>query len=57
MVAVLPPLILHSSWSSKKLNEIINQIPDHWLIGFQSFRILMELILLMLFLKKLFPNR
>jgi hypothetical protein len=56
MIAVLPPLIISLMFVfSKRLNPIIDLIPQHWLIGIQSFRIIMEIILLMLFLDNIIP--
>ncbi len=58
MIAFLPPLICAILLlNSKKFTEVIKLIPQHWLIGIQSFRIMMELILLMLFLENIIPQQ
>ncbi|MEM9821904.1 MAG: hypothetical protein AAF985_12565 [Bacteroidota bacterium] len=46
LVAVLPPLILLLVLLfSKRFGQLLNRIPEHWLIYVQSFRIPMELLL------------
>ena len=58
MIAVLPPLIFaFALMISKKINGFIILVPQHWLIVIQSFRIVMEIILLMLFLEKIIPEQ
>jgi hypothetical protein len=58
MIAFLPPLIFAIVlFTSKKFNGLIQLIPQHWLIFIQSFRIVMELILLMLFLENIIPQQ
>jgi len=58
MLAVLPPLIFAIViFSSNKINYLVKLVPQHWLIFIQSFRIVMELILLMLFLENVIPKQ
>lgn len=46
MVAVAPPIALTIVLLfSKKFAKVLNQIPEHWLIYIQAFRIPMELLL------------
>jgi len=56
MIILLPPLIVTILIaSSKKTGELLKNIPTHWMIYVQSFRILMEVILLLLFVEKIIP--
>ncbi len=56
IIAVLPPLVFAIALvSSKKMTELLKHVPAHWLIWIQSFRIVMEVILLMLFLENVIP--
>ncbi len=58
MIAFLPPLLfVIALLNSKKFRNLVQQIPQHWLIFIQSFRIIMELILLMLFLENIIPQQ
>ena len=58
MIAFFPPLIFAIVLlTSKKFAAVIKLIPQHWLILIQSFRILMELILWMLFLENIIPQQ
>ena len=58
MVVFLPPLIFTIILLfSKSAKELIHHVPQHWLIAIQSFRIVMELILLMLFLENIIPQQ
>ncbi len=56
LIAVLPPLVFSLILIfSSRMNSIVRQIPQHWLILIQSFRIVMEIILLVLFLENIIP--
>ena len=56
LIAVLPPLVgVLALIFSNKLNAIVSAIPQHSLILIQSFRIVMEIILLILFLEYIIP--
>jgi hypothetical protein len=58
MIAVLPPLVFAIVlFTSAKTNDVVKWIPHHWLIFIQSFRIIMELILLRLFLENIIPQQ
>ncbi len=55
LVVLLPlPVILVIAFS-KKGSELLQVIPPYWLIAVQSFRILVELLLLRAFLQNLLP--
>jgi len=57
-LAVLPPLIFEIVLiKSKRFVGIIRAVPQHWLMLIQSFRIAMEIILLMLFLENIIPKQ
>jgi uncharacterized membrane protein len=58
IIVILPPLITAILLLfSKSFSEILNQIPQTWLITIQSFRIAMEIILLMLFFENIIPKQ
>lgn len=56
ILVVIPPLlaIIYIS-SSKRVNAMLKEIPPAWLIYIQSFRILMEFLLWLLFVKNIIP--
>lgn len=56
MIAVLPPLVgALIVLFSTRMKAVFENIPQLWLIGIQSFRIVMEMILLFLFIQKIIP--
>ncbi len=57
LLLILIPPVLAISYisSSKRVNALIDEIPPSWLIYIQSFRILMELLLWLLFIKQIIP--
>jgi hypothetical protein len=56
LLVLIPSLlaIIYTS-SSKSVNRLLNAIPPEWLLYIQSFRVLMELLLWMLFWKNIIP--
>ena len=56
LLVVIPPVlaIIYIS-SSKRINAIIKEIPPEWFLYIQSFRVLMEVLLWLLFLKNIIP--
>lgn len=56
LLIIIPPVlaIIYIS-SSKRVNALLDEIPPAWLIYIQSFRILMELLLWLLFIKNIIP--
>jgi len=55
LVIIIPlPIVLFIAFS-KTGTELIKAIPSHWLIFMQTFRIAVELLLLMAFIKKMIP--
>ena len=55
-LAGLPPLVFVIYMvASGRMNTVLAIIPQHWLILIQSFRIVMEFILLFLFLDSIIP--
>lgn len=56
LLVVIPPVlaIIYVS-NSKRVNALLIEIPPAWLIYIQSFRILMELLLWLLFIKNIIP--
>jgi hypothetical protein len=42
-------------YRSKKFGSLLSQIPHHWIVYLQSFRILMEAILFMMYMEHLMP--
>jgi hypothetical protein len=56
LLVLIPPVlaIIYVS-SSKRVNAMLDEIPPTWLIYIQSFRILMELLLWLLFIKNIIP--
>lgn len=55
LVLIPPALAIIYISSSKRVNAMIDVIPPEWLIYIQSFRILMELLLWLLFIKQIIP--
>ena len=56
MLVVLPPVLAISYLSSStRVNSIIQEIPSSWLVYIQSFRILVEIFLWMLFARNIIP--
>lgn len=56
MIVVLPPVIAISYLAnSTRVNTLIQEIPSSWLVYIQSFRVLMELVLWLLFTKNIIP--
>lgn len=55
LTLIIPLLIFLVIAFSKTGTELIKQIPPHWLIGMQAFRILVELLLWRAFLLNLLP--
>ncbi len=56
MIVVLPPVIAISYLAnSTRVNTLIQEIPSSWLVYIQSFRVLMELVLWLLFSKNIIP--
>ncbi len=56
MLIVLPPVLAISYLSSStRVNALIREIPSSWLVYIQSFRILVEIFLWMLFAKNIIP--
>ncbi|HWA05983.1 MAG TPA: hypothetical protein VG961_05505 [Ignavibacteria bacterium] len=56
MLVVIPPVLAISYLSSStRVNALIQEIPSSWLVYIQSFRILVELFLWMLFAKSIIP--
>jgi len=55
LVLIPPALAIIYISSSKRVNAMIDVIPPEWLIYVQSFRILMELLLWLLFIKQIIP--
>ncbi len=56
ILVVIPPVlaVIYIS-SSKRINAIIDEIPSAWFLYIQSFRVLMEVLLWLLFLKNIIP--
>lgn len=56
LVVIIPPIlaIIYIS-SSKRVNAMLRVIPPAWLVYIQSFRILMEVLLWLLFLRNIIP--
>lgn len=53
---LLPPIIgVVYLYRSKRFGEVLQYIPHHWMVYVQSFRIVMELILLCMFLENMMP--
>lgn len=58
MIVVLPPLIVALVLtSSKKIGEFLKTVPHEWMVFIQSFRIVMEAILWMLFVQNIIPEQ
>ncbi|NOS85128.1 MAG: hypothetical protein HOP31_08295 [Ignavibacteria bacterium] len=56
MLIVLPPVLAISYLSSStRVNALIQEIPSSWLVYIQSFRILVEVFLWMLFARNIIP--
>lgn len=56
MLIVLPPVLAISYLSSStRVNALIQEIPSSWLVYIQSFRILVEIFLWMLFARNIIP--
>ncbi len=56
LVVIIPPIlaVIYIS-SSKRVNAMLLVIPPAWLVYIQSFRILMEILLWLLFIKNIIP--
>lgn len=58
VIVVLPPMVFVLYMiSGKKLNRLLHSVSQDWLIGIQTFRILMEILLWMLFLDLIIPEQ
>lgn len=58
LVAVIPPALAISYISvSERVNSLLKVIPPSWLITVQSFRIIMEIFLLLMFLNGAMPKQ
>ena len=56
MIIVIPPVLAISYLSSStRVNALIKEIPSSWLVYIQSFRILMELLLWLVFIRNVIP--
>lgn len=56
MLVVLPPVLAISYLSSStRVNSLIQEIPSSWLVYIQSFRILVEIFLWILFTRNIIP--
>lgn len=56
MLIILPPVLAISYLSSSnRVNALIHEIPSSWLVYIQSFRILIEIFLWMLFAGNIIP--
>ena len=56
MLIVIPPVLAISYLSSStRVNALIKEIPSSWLVYIQSFRILMELLLWLVFIRNVIP--
>lgn len=56
MIVVLPPVIAISYLSnSSRVNALIREIPSSWLVYIQTFRVLIELVLWLLYIKNIIP--
>ena len=46
-LGLVPPMVILLIWTikSKKLKVLLGKIPVHWIIGFQSFRVIVEIML------------
>jgi hypothetical protein len=56
LVILLPPIVLIVVLTlSSRFTQLLQRIPPGWLIGIQSFRVLMEIILWMCFLDDVIP--
>lgn len=56
MLIILPPVLAISYLSSStRVNALIREIPSSWLVYIQSFRILVEVFLWMLFARNIIP--
>jgi hypothetical protein len=54
---IIPILVMTILLKNKKFNQILVHIPTQWPVALQSFRIVMELILLGLFLESVIPQQ
>lgn len=58
LIALLPPLITTIIIaSSVKFRDFLQYVPQRWMVLIQSFRIVMEIILLMLFIENIIPQQ
>jgi len=55
LAVVVPVISILFIARRKGFTELINQIPQEWIVYLQSFRILIEVILWMLFIEKIIP--
>jgi len=56
MIIIIPPVLAISYLSSStRVNALIKEIPSSWLVYIQSFRILMEILLWLMFIRNVIP--